>query len=342
MAAPGSRAPGAASVPAMDEAEDDMSAPVQSETEVVVIPADAGPGHGRRITAPRRAGLVKFGYWWWALPGILLVIGIHYLATAIGGFFAFTDWSGIGSFTWIGFENFTKIFQDPAKINALVNTLFLAFVSVILSNVAGLILALGLNRMLRTRYVLRVLFFMPVVLSPLATSYIWKFIFDYNGPINIVLRAVGLEEFAKPWIADPTWAIWTILIVVVWQNTGFAMVIYMAGLAAVPVEIEEAAAIDGCGIWQRFWHVTLPSIRPAVAIATTLGLVNGLRIFDQIIALTGGGPAGATETLATQVYKQAFALGNFGYGAALALLLTLIILVFAVIQQRVAAGRAED
>jgi raffinose/stachyose/melibiose transport system permease protein len=285
---------------------------------------------------------MKFGYWWWALPGIVFVIGIHYVATSIGGFFAFTNWTGIGAFEIIGLDNFVRIFQDPTKLGALYNTLFLAFGSVILSNIAGLAIALGLNRGLKTRYALRVLFFMPVVLSPLATSYIWKFIFDFNGPLNLVLRAVGLGEFAKPWVADPTWAIWTVLVVLVWQNTGFAMVIYMAGLAAVPVEIEEAAAIDGANLWQRFWHVTLPSIRPAVAIATTLGLVNGLRVFDQIMALTGGGPAGATENLATQVYKQSFALGNFGYGAALALLLTVIILVFAVIQQRVSGGRAQE
>jgi raffinose/stachyose/melibiose transport system permease protein len=318
-----------------------MTGTVESETELVVLPKK-GARRGPEAQQPRRPGLLKFGHWWWALPGIILVVLIHYVATAVGGFFAFTDWSGIGDFVFIGFDNFVKIFQDPTKIGALGNTLFLAFASVVLSNIAGLAIALGLNRGLRTRYVLRVLFFMPVVLSPLAVSYIWKFIFDFNGPLNAMLGAVGLEEFAKPWVADPTWAIWTVLIVIVWQNIGFAMVIYMAGLAAVPVEIEEAAAIDGANLWQRFWHVTLPSIRPAVAIATTLGIVNGLRVFDQIMALTAGGPAGATETLATQVYKESFSLGNFGYGAALALLLTLIILAFALVQQRVTNGRPEE
>lgn len=308
----------------------------QSETELVVLPKRRGAKPGR---GARRPGVVKFGYWWWALPGIVFVIAIHYVATAAGGVFAFTNWSGLGSFDWIGFENFRKIFADPTKIGALGNTLFLAFGSVILSNIAGLVLAVGLNRVLKTRFILRTLFFMPVVLSPLATSYIWKFIFQFDGPLNLVLNGIGLGHLARPWLADPTWAIWTVLIVVVWQTTGFAMVIYMAGLTAVPVEIEEAAAIDGCSLWQRFVHVTVPSIRPAIAIATTLGLVQGLRIFDQIMALTGGGPANATATLATEVYKQAFSLGNFGYGAALALILTLIILVFALVQQRVSQGR---
>ena len=308
-----------------------MTGTVESETELVVLPKK-GARRGPEAQQPRRPGLLKFGHWWWALPGIILVVLIHYVATAVGGFFAFTDWSGIGDFVFIGFDNFVKIFQDPTKIGALGNTLFLAFASVVLSNIAGLAIALGLNRGLRTRYVLRVLFFMPVVLSPLAVSYIWKFIFDFNGPLNAMLGAVGLEEFAKPWVADPTWAIWTVLIVIVWQNIGFAMVIYMAGLAAVPVEIEEAAAIDGANLWQRFWHVTLPSIRPAVAIATTLGIVNGLRVFDQILAMTNGGPVAASETMATQVYKQTFQFGRFGYGAAFALVLTLVITVAALVQ----------
>lgn len=310
-----------------------MTATMQSsETEAVIVPRQSPQ---RRGGTPRRPGLLKFGHWWWALPGVVLVIGIHYVATSVGGFFAFTDWTGLGAFEFLGLENFAKILTDPSKLLALGNTLFLAFLSVILSNVAGLALALGLNRMIKTRYALRVLFFMPVVLSPLATAYIWKFIFEFNGPINLALQAVGLESWVRPWLADPTFAIWSVLLVVVWQTTGFAMVIYMAGLASVPVEIEEAAAIDGAGLWQRFVHITVPSIRPAIAIATTLGIVQGLRIFDQIIALTGGGPAGATETLATQVYKQAFSLGNFGYGAALALILTVIILFFAAIQQRI-------
>ncbi|GAA3311111.1 carbohydrate ABC transporter permease [Arthrobacter ramosus] len=319
-----------------------MTATMQSKTE-----AASAPRRGRRVPgmggkARPRGGALQLGHWWWALPGVVLVFAIHYVATGIGGFFAFTNWTGIGSFRMVGWENFAAIFRDPTKVGALVNTLFLAFGSVFLSNVAGLALALGLNRVLKTRYVLRTLFFMPVVLSPLATAYIWKYIFDFDGPINVFLNSIGAGDLAKPWLADPTWAVWTVLVVLVWGTTGITMVIYMAGLTGVPVEIEEAAAIDGANLWQRFSNVTLPAIRPALAIATTLGIVQGLRVFDPIMALTGGGPAGATETLATQVYKQAFALGNFGAGAALALVLALIILIFAVIQQRLTQSKSED
>ena len=311
-----------------------------SATEVVTVPRRRR-GRGPAGTRPRSGGLLSFGHWWWALPGIVLVFGVHYAANAIGGFFAFTDWSGIGSFNVVGFDNFARIFGDPSKLLALGNSLFLAFGSVIASNVLALALAVALNRILKTRYVLRTLFFMPTVLSPLAVSYIWKFIYEFDGPLNGFLAMIGLDGLVRPWLADPSLAIWMILIVIVWQNIGFALVIYMAGLASVPVEVEEAAAIDGANLWQRFWNIVLPSIRPAIAIATTLGIVNGLRIFDHIMALTGGGPADATQTLATEMYKQAFSLGNFGYGAALALLLTIVILFFAVLQQRATRGPKE-
>lgn len=321
-----------------------MTATLHSDGKTESAAEDQSPEGegGKKATLPRKGRpLLQFGHWWWVLPGLVLVAFIHYAATAAGGFFAFTNWSGIGSFTFVGFDNFADIFADPSKIGAVGNTLFLAFGSVILTNVAGLILALALNRGLKSRYILRTLFFMPVVLSPLAVAYIWKFIFEFNGPLNAFLGMLGFAEYQKAWLADPQWSIWAVLIVIVWQNTGFTMVIYIAGLASVPVEIEEAAAIDGASLFQRFWYITLPSIRSAVAIATTLGLVNGLRIFDQVMALTGGGPAGATETLATEVYKQTFSLGNFGYGAALALILTVIILIFAVLQQKLTAERPE-
>ena len=259
-----------------------------------------------------------------------MVLLIHYIATAGGAYYAFTDWTGIGDYNFIGLENFRRIIEDPALVGSLKNTLFLAFGFLISTVVFGMLLALALNRTLKTRYILRVLFFMPVVLSPLAVSYIWKFIFDFKGPLNQAIGWIGMEP--RTWLADPDLALWCVLAVMTWQTTGMVMVIFLAGLATVPMEIEEAAALDGAGTWGRFRYITVPSIRPSIGIASTLMLIQGLRVFDQVMALTGGGPGGATETMATQVYKQTFALSNFGFGAALALGLTLIILVASVLQ----------
>ncbi|MGY1602239.1 carbohydrate ABC transporter permease [Geodermatophilus sp. SYSU D00815] len=300
-------------------------------TGPVVREGTTAAGGGTSSRPRRGRPLISYGRWWWALPAIAMVLLIHYIATAGGAFYAFTDWTGIGEFDFVGLDNFQRIFDDPALIGSLENTLFLAFGFLIITNVVGLLLALALNRTLKTRYLLRALFFLPVVLSPLAVSYVWKFIFDFKGPLNGVLGWFGMEP--KTWLADPTLALWCVLVVMAWQTTGMVMVIYLAGLATVPPEIEEAAALDGAGSWRRFRHITVPSIRPSIAIASTLMLIQGLRVFDQVLALTGGGPAGATETLATQVYKETFALSNFGFGAALALLLTLIMLVFSVLQQ---------
>lgn len=295
----------------------------------------------RRPATRGHTQLIRFGYWWWALPAIVLMIGAVYAATIAGGFFAFTNWKGIGTFDLVGFDNFARIFRDPKMVTALINTLVLAAAFVVGTNVVGMSFALALHRLVRTRYVLRALMFMPVILSPLAVSYLWRYIFEYNGPLNSLLGSLGLESWQRTWLADPTWSLWIVLFVMVWQASGIAMVIYIAGLAGVPEEIEEAAALDGAGAWRRFWHVVFPSIRPAVVIALTLTTIQGLRTFDQIIALTGGGPVGATETMATQVWRQAFVNNQFGYGAAIALVLTLIILVFALLQQAAGRQRAE-
>ncbi len=295
------------------------------------------------VQAPRRVPgrkpyRVRLGSWWWALPALVLMLVVIYATTIAGGFFAFTNWSGLGPFDFVGLANFVKIFQTPELIGSLWNTLFLAFGFLILTNVFGLLFALALNRSLKSRYVLRTLIFMPVVVSPIAVSYIWKFIFDYNGPLNQAMTSVGLPK--QNWLADPTLAIWCVLIVMVWQNIGFVMVVYLAGLATVPIEMEEAAALDGAGPFKRFRYVVLPQIQPSVAIATTLTLIQGLRVFDQVVALTGGGPAGATQTLALEVYQTAFTYQQFGFGAALALVLSLLILIFSVAQQYLTRDRS--
>ena len=131
------------------------------------------------------------------------MLGLIYATTAGGAFYAFTDWTGVGSFDFVGLKNFTKIFQTPELTGALVNTLLLAFGFLVLTNVLGLLFALALNRTLKSRYVLRTLLFMPVVLAPIAVSYVWKFIFAFEGPLNQTLGAVGLKSLQHDWLADP-------------------------------------------------------------------------------------------------------------------------------------------
>lgn len=312
-------------------------------TEQTVLGAtgrrNGASGRKRRSAIPASGYQVRYGHWWWALPAVALVVAAVYLTTIAGAWYAFTDWTGIGAWNFVGLQNFRDIFSNSEMSGSLVNTLVLATGFLVLSNVLGLGFALALNRTLKSRYVLRTLVFMPVVIAPIAVSFVWKFIFAFDGPLNQTLQAVGLGGLAQDWLADPKLGLVAILVVMVWQSIGFTMVIYLAGLATVPVELEEAASLDGAGPMRRLFSVTLPIIQPSVAIATTLSLVQGLRVFDQVLALTGGGPAGATQTLATQVYQQTFVFGKFGFGAALALMLTLIILVFTIIQQYLTRDR---
>jgi raffinose/stachyose/melibiose transport system permease protein len=303
---------------------------------MTVTSSPAPPTFSKRGPATRgraaRRGLVQYGYWWWVLPALVLTGAVIYLATAAGAFYAFTNWSGIGSFNFVGFSNFVKVFKNPQLLKSLTNTVLLAVGFVIFTNVIGLGFALALNRTLKTRYLLRTLIFMPVVLSPVAVSFIWKFIFAYDGPLNQILGDAGLGSLRHDWLAQPMLALGCVLVVMVWQNIGFVAVVYLAGLATVPSDLEEAAAIDGAGKWHRFWHITMPLIQPSLAIATTLTLIQGLRVFDQVMALTNGGPDNATQTLATQIYQQTFTYQEFGFGASMALLLSVFILIFTVAQ----------
>lgn len=275
----------------------------------------------------------------WLVPGLLLLLGTHYIAVVAGAWYAFTDWNGLSNPNVVGLRNFEQIFRDPAARLAFGNTIVLAVTFVIGANLIGLMLALGLHRAVKSRNLLRSAFFAPVALSPLAVSYIWQFIFSFEGPLNVALGAFGLGAWRRPWVADPAAALWTVLVVLIWQFSGLMMVFYLAGLHSISEEVDEAAAVDGAGSFARVWHITLPLLAPAITVALTFSAVLGLRVFDQVVALTNGGPAGVTETLATQVYKQTWTLGRFGYGAAFALVLSAFVGLVAIAQLAVLRRR---
>jgi raffinose/stachyose/melibiose transport system permease protein len=268
---------------------------------------------------------------YWALPAIVFTLAMHYVAIGAGAWYAFTDWNGVSHAHWIGLANFRSIFGSSEARGALWHTLELAAAFVVTVNAIGLGLALGLHRAVKSRNVLRALFFAPVVVSPLAIAYVWQYIFEYDGPLNRMLGVVGINS-SRAWIGDPRWALWTVFVVLVWQFAGLSMSFYLAGLQSISEEIDEAAAVDGASSLFRFRRITLPLLAPAMTVSVTLTTVFALRVFDQVIALTNGGPGVASETLATQVYKQTFLNGRFGYGAAFALVLTALVAVVAFTQ----------
>jgi raffinose/stachyose/melibiose transport system permease protein len=270
--------------------------------------------------------------WLLAVPGLVALFAFHFVPVGFGGYYAFTNWNGLTHASWIGLRNFRDILGDASARGALWHTLELAGCFVVLANGIGLALALGLQRAVKTRHLLRSLFFAPVAISPLAIGFLWSWIFDYSGALNRLLGDVGLSSLRRAWLGDPSTALWTILAVMVWQFSGLAMVLYLAGLQTISDEIYEATLVDGASGWFRFRKVVLPLLGPAITVSATITLVIGMRAFDQILALTQGGPVTATETLATQIYKQTFYLGRFGYGAAFALILTALLAALALAQ----------
>ncbi|GAA2209635.1 sugar ABC transporter permease [Nonomuraea monospora] len=269
------------------------------------------------------------------MPAISIYLFIVVVPSANGALFSFTDWNGMRpDWSFVGLDNFTSVFSDRTALDALVNTLVLAASATVVQNVAGLLLALGVNSMVKSRYVLRVVFFAPVVLTPLVAGYVWSFLLSPNGAVNDALRAVGLGSLAHDWLGDPDTALYAVVLEIVWQFSGYSMVIYLAGLQAIPAEVLEAATIDGAGPWNKFRRVVLPLLNGAVVINVMLCLIGGLKQFDQVMAMTGGGPGTATETISTAIYKSAFSLGDFPFSIALAVVMTVVIAVLATVQFR--------
>ena len=280
--------------------------------------------------------------WWFAVPALLVYALVVLYPSGAGIVYAFTDWSGIGgSAKWIGLENFKQLFTDDQSVGALRNTVLLTIFIVIVQNAVGLALALGVHARIKSKYAVRAIFFAPVVLSQVVIAFLWKYLLnpDPDSGINALLGAVGLGALQRDWLGDPGLALWAVGFTVVWQYAGYSMVIFLAGLQAVPRELEEAAAIDGAGRWMRFRKVVLPLLAPAVTINLMLSTIGGLKLFDQVFAITQGGPGYATETLSTLIYKQAFVFGNYGYSTAVALVLAILVAAVSLAQLKVLRSR---
>ncbi|PSM44772.1 sugar ABC transporter permease [Streptomyces dioscori] len=288
-----------------------------------VVPAP-GPAP---VPAPVRRSQTA-STWWFLLPAMLLFVFVVLVPSARGVYYAFTDWDGLDpDLSFVGLDNFTDLTRDEDAVQAIWHTLLIALAITVIQNLIGLLLALGVNSAIKSRNLLRVFLFAPAVITQIVTAYLWRNLLGPDGAVNSLLGGVGLDSWQQNWLGDPDTALWSVVGVTVWQYSGYSMVIFLAGLQSVPAEIHEAAAIDGAGPVRRFWSVTRPLLTPALTINLMLSSIGGLKLFDQVYALTGGGPGHATDTLSTLIYKDAFTLGEFGYSIALAVVLTLVVAV---------------
>ena len=282
---------------------------------------------------PRRSKRRAAALWWFIVPAAAFYTFAVLVPSVQGSLFAFTNWDGISpTKTWVGLKEFESIFSDPDAVTAVRNTIIVAIAVTLVQNAIGLLIALGVNAKIKSRNVLRVLFFAPAVITSVAVGFLWQNLFTPEGGINQALKSIGLGSFAQNWLGDPDLAIWSVIFVVIWQFAGYSMVIFLAGLQGIPEDVLEAAALDGAGPIRRFWSVVRPMLAPAITINLMLSIIGGLKLFDQVLTMTQGGPGGASNTISTLIYQNAFQLGRFGYGAALAVLLSIFVAVVSSVQ----------
>ena len=300
-------------------------------TATIEAPARSAAGQAPRPKKRRRGPLsAPFAF---IIPAAVLYAFVVLWPSLQGVGYAFTNWDGLSQTKhFVGMHEFAAVFHDQQARSALVHSLLFALIVTVVQNAIGLALALGVNSRIKSRNMLRVFLFAPAVITPVTAAYLWQYLLTPAGTLNELLGWIGLGRFQQNWLGDPNIALWSIGLIVVWEYSGYSMVIYLAGLQGVPGETIEASLVDGAGPWRRFWSVIRPELAPATTINLMLSLIAGFKMFDQVQVTTGGGPGYATETLSTEIYKNVFQFGKFGYGIALALMLTVCVAVVSLLQ----------
>lgn len=257
----------------------------------------------------------------------------------LGMYYAFTDWNGVtGTINWVGLDNFKYLFTEDKQFQqSFLLTTKYTVVSIILTNLVGFGLALLVTKKLKTRNILRTVFFMPNLIGGLILGFIWQFIF-IKGFASIG-QITGLSLFELPWLGNAQTAFWGIVIVSVWQGAGYIMIIYVAALQNVPQELIEAAKMDGANKWKVLRHITLPMVAPAVTICLFVTISASFKVFDVNLSLTNGGPFKSSEMLALNIYTEAFVNNRYGIGEAKALIFFLVVAVITIIQVMITKKR---
>lgn len=240
---------------------------------------------------------------------------------------SFQKWNGLDpNRQFVGIANYQAIFtRDPVFWVAFRNTVIWTLMSLIFPPMVGLLLALSLNQKIFGRNGLRAIFYLPVIIAPIAVATMWKWMYDpFFGLFNQLLTSWGMQGWINDWLGNRDIALYSVFVAYLWQTVGFSMVLFLAGLQNVSQTLVEAARIDGAGRWAVFKHVTLPALRPTITIVLVLSVISSLKAFDIVYGLTGGGPAQSTQMLALWAFTQAMQIFDFGRGAAISVVLLLI------------------
>ena len=274
------------------------------------------------------------------IPILALFICFNTIPLIRGVIYSFTNFKGFGKYDWVGFRNYVDLFSDGRVGKSYLFTIKLAVVTTIVVNVLSLILALGLNSKIRAKGFFRGAYFLPNILGSLVVGYIFNYFFTYILPA--LADMAGIDSLKGSILSNPNRAWIGIMIVCAWQAIAMNTIIYISGLQTVPEDVYEAGSIDGATGWSQFKHLTFPLILPFFSINMTLCMKNFLMVFDQIMALTKGGPAQSTESISYLIYNNGMSGGQFGFQSANAVVFFIMIVVISVAQMTFTSKREEQ
>jgi raffinose/stachyose/melibiose transport system permease protein len=270
-------------------------------------------------------------------PAIIVFVGLVIFPVGLAAYYGFYKWQGYGPPTdWVGLGNYKIIFTDPAFQQALEHNGLIVVLSLVIQGPLAILLALLLNQKIRGRALIRVLIFVPYVISEVIVGTGFSLMLQVTGAVNDALHNIGLGFLATDWLANPNIALWTLMGIITWKYIGFAVILMLAGLQSIPGELSEAARIDGASYWQVQRHITLPLLGPTIRIWAFLSIIGSLQLFDLVYIIWGqyiSGVAG-TSTMATYMALNGRLAGNYGYGSAVAVVMFLISLIVALCYQR--------
>ena len=277
-----------------------------------------------------------------SFPAIILATIMIYVPFVMSGYYSLTKWNGISKEPqFIGLENFKTIFLESKDfISSLIFTGKYTVVFVIFSNVLAILLAVALTKKIKGANLFRGMFFVPYIMSMTIVGFIWKFIFSQG--FSQLYKVTGMEWLNLSWLGDPKLAFYSVAFVGIWQQLGFYIVLYIAGLQAVPADVLEAATVDGATGIQKFFKVTLPLLGPSITTCIFMSLTNALKVFDIILALTKGGPGNSTYSVTLQIYNEAFTANNYGLGSAESIVYFICVLVITQLVLKVFSSREVD
>ena len=269
-------------------------------------------------------------------PGLIVFSLFTAFALGFAFYLTFHEWNIIEpEKPFVGLDNYKDLVDDERFRRSVINTLYFTGASVPLGMAIGLAIALLLNQPLRGRGILRTLYFLPVVTPFVVVSIIWKWLYNGDfGLFNYYLLKTHLINEPLAWLADKQLAMPAVVLMTVWTSIGFSMVVYLAGLQAIPEELYEASRVDGAGPWARFRHITLPLLAPTTLFLAVIGIIGSFQVFTQIFVMTSGGPVDRTTTMVFYVYESAFKFFEMGYASTLAFVLFAMLLGFTVLQLR--------